>query len=753
MVTDSLGARIIEANITVTHGPTGQVWALTTSPEGSYTAPTLLPGHYQLAAEATGFKRLERAVTVEAGTTTRVDVTLDVGELSETVTVRGAVPLLRHDQHQVGGVVKREQIENLPLNGRNFLELAKLEPGMTSPIRAPGSRTFVASLGAGLQSIPRVGYTRVTVDGANANAWGEIGTALQVSPEVVEEFQLSTVNFDSATSLTTNGAINVVTRSGGDEYRGSGFFFYRDHSLSAYPGLGRDARNPDPFFERRQTGYSMGGPIRRNRAFFFTSYERNDQYSVVSSQPTSGDLAHLGGIFPSPSFGNQFSARVDARLTSNHNAFARYTHDGSRAFGGITLPSGWFRETARIDQSIAGFTSVLPSGIANELRFSHFYHRVFGTPMDSQDCPGCFGVGAPRISVSGAGLIFGTTPAASSFVAHRYQLSDSLTWQRGEHRLRFGFDWEHTSGRSWRGDSDLLVISLFSPQRVRQWNQAALPGAQIPLPVSFATVDDVLKLPLQRFEITVGPGSLLDRDFRPERILDLYRLYAADTWRAGSRLTLNFGLGWSYEPNALNHDLTKPVLLASILGPDRLEAPAAPVANFSPTLGFAWTATRDAKTVIRGGIGRYYDPANSRAAAPLASRPRPPDGFRFQYPLEWPLAGFSRADAAHRARTAIHPSRHSRRSVRSAQPGEPRLHVPEHRSQQGGREPPRSIVRAAFCDPYRPGRPTRARGQLPRERRLRLEALCWHLHQRHRLQPLQQRTGAFPSCLQRRPAR
>src|SRR6185503_19301062 len=104
-----------------------------------------------------------------------------------------------------------------------------------------------------------------TVDGASIVSIGTIGTGLQVSQEVVQEFQLSTVNFDLSTSLTTNGAINIVTRSGGNQFHGSGFYFYRDHNLAAYSGLKRDSNNPDPFFQRSQFGYHLGGPVARDR--------------------------------------------------------------------------------------------------------------------------------------------------------------------------------------------------------------------------------------------------------------------------------------------------------------------------------------------------------------------------------------------------------------------------------------------------------------------------------------------------------
>ena len=272
VVTDPAGARVGGARVTIVNRDSGLRRSLTTSTEGDFTAVALPAGTYQLTAEATGFHRLERTTVVEAGTTTTVNLSLQIGDVSEQVTVDDAAPLINYEQHQVGGVVSRKQIENLPLNGRNFLDLAKLEPGVTNPVQATNNRILVPTLGAGLQVNPRIGYTRVTVDGANINLIASIGATLQVSQEAVQEFQISTVNFDLSTSLTTDGAINIVTRSGGKDFHGSGFYFYRDHNLAAYPGLSHDPKNPNPFFQRIQFGFQLGGPIRKDRAFFFTSY-------------------------------------------------------------------------------------------------------------------------------------------------------------------------------------------------------------------------------------------------------------------------------------------------------------------------------------------------------------------------------------------------------------------------------------------------------------------------------------------------
>lgn len=611
VVTDPAGARVAGAQVSLTNRDSGLARNLITSAEGYYIAAALPPGTYQATAEAPGLRLVKRWATVEAGTTTSVNFTLEISDVTTKVTVSDVAPLINYEQHQVGGLVSRTEIETLPLNGRNFLDLAKLEPGVTNPIHGSNNRIFVPLLGAGLQSPPRIGYTRVTVDGGSINLIGTPGAVLQVSQEAVQEFQIATLNFDLSTSLTTDGAVNIVTRSGGNNFHGGAFYFYRDHKVAAYPGLQRDPTNPDPLFQRDQFGFVISGPMRKNRAFFFTNYERNDQRGVLSIQPLSPDFAPLGGIFPSPFLGNQFNVRVDARLNRNQNGFVRYTHDGNSLFGpsnvvGNALPSGWSRISNRADQSLIGLTSIFSQSLVNDLRFSYFYFRSMEAPADVDDCPGCLGVGAPRIIITDPGVAFGTTRWLVG-PASRYELAESLMWQRSSHRLRFGFDFEHNNAAVSILDQEPAVIELYSPRQVRNFNATQPPTAQIPLPSSFLTLDNILLLPLKSFVTAVGPGlAPIERGFRTDRVQDLYRLYVADTWRIHPRLTLNYGLAWSFEPHSLNVDLNKPKLLTAILGANNLNPPHAQRNNFAPMIGFAWAA-HDGKTVIRGGAGRYFD--------------------------------------------------------------------------------------------------------------------------------------------------
>src|SRR5258708_17162096 len=213
------------------------------------------------------FQRMVSTASVEAGSTTTADFVLRLGDVKESVTVDSASPQIRYDSHSVGGVITGAEIQNLPLKGRSFLELAKLEPGVQPPWRSGGNKTQVPVLGA--PGGPSGSGTRVTVDGGSTMAVGSFSSALGFSQEVVQEFQISTVNLDLSTGLTNNGAINVVPRSGSNDLHGSGFYFFRDHNLTAYPGLKRDAANPDPFFQRRHVCYHAGGPSRPKQLVLF----------------------------------------------------------------------------------------------------------------------------------------------------------------------------------------------------------------------------------------------------------------------------------------------------------------------------------------------------------------------------------------------------------------------------------------------------------------------------------------------------
>ena len=330
IVSDPSGATVAGASLTAVNLATGLTRTTTASEQGDYSLPALLAGQYQLTVEASDFQRVVRSAVVGAGTTTTVNFVLSLGRLSESITVDMVAPQIRYDSHSVSGLITRSQIENLPLNGRSILELAKLEPGgQLSPTRGSNNRTFVPVLAQ--TGVINGARTRVTVDGGSIMAIGNGGSSMGFSQEVVQEFQVTSVNLDLSTGLGNGAAVNVVTRSGSKGLHGTAFYFFRDHNLSAYPALGERA-NPDPFFQRRQFGFALGGPVRRDRLFFFGNLERNEQRGVSGTTLVSPDFAHFSRITATPIFGNQFSARLDARISdSKAPSFATHT----MAVGGI----------------------------------------------------------------------------------------------------------------------------------------------------------------------------------------------------------------------------------------------------------------------------------------------------------------------------------------------------------------------------------------------------------------------------------
>src|SRR5262245_61848067 len=523
VVRDPSGAAVTGAQVKLVSLATGLTRAVGASEQGAYSFPALLPGEYKVSAEVQGFRSVVQPATVEAGATTTLDFALPIGDTTDSITVDGASPQMRYDSHTVGGLVTQAQIQGLPHNGRSFLELAKLEPGVQPPARASSNRYFVPALGQPVGNSGR--GTRVTVDGGSIMAVGNGGSAMGFSVEIVQEFQIATVNFDLTTGLTNGAAINVATRSGGNELHGAGFYFFRDHTLAAYPALNRDPADPDPFLQRRQFGFALGGPIRCDRVFFFGNYERNEQRGVAATTLLTEEFEHLSRITPSPFFGNQLSLRLDGKLSNAHTAFIRYSHDGVRAFGPTTLqsnayPSAWTRQQAWADQSILGLTSVLGDTLVNDLRFSYFYVNSSQEGPTEQECPGCLGVGAPSITVA-QDLVIGRS-TFQHILGRRFHLNDYVTWQRAAHRARFGVDWEYNRGGILMVSNELATLTLFSPQQARQ--------ANIPLPSAFRTLDEILQLPLQSVTVGIGDPRVPQENGSLVRTWNTLRLFFQDTW-------------------------------------------------------------------------------------------------------------------------------------------------------------------------------------------------------------------------------
>ncbi len=601
-------------DITITNHDTKIQRRITSAQDGAFTAASLPAGNYYVSAAAEGFHTLQRTATVQAGQVSTVDLAMEIGVASQVLSVKDEAAAMDYTSHTIAGVITQDRIDSLPLNGRDFLQLSMLEPGVTASPNKVGqyNKQFDVSILGGSSANNSV---RITVDGATVQDSITGGTQQNFSQEVVQEFQLSSTNFDLSTGIAAGGAINVVTRSGGNDFHGAAFFYFRDHDLAAYPYLARDPNEPaSPFFARRQEGFWFGGPIVKDKLFFFSSLEHINQTAVFSAFPSNPLFDNLGANTSSPYHANELTERFDWRVNSANNAFLRYSHDGNKSYappGNGDLPSDWNVNTNWADSGVASLITVFTPTLVNEFRYSYTFWSNSNLPPSAAQCPApCVGLGGPMITIVGVNdFALGNSPTApQTRLLRRHSFADNLSSQKGSHSLKYGGYWEYQKGTGTYAYYDPAAMELWSPAQVQAFNATVAPQYQISIPATFTSIKDLLKLPVYSFQMGIGDPSQPPAFNRSAADHDnLFHLYAEDTWKIRPRLNLNYGLAWSYETGALNHDLTKPAYLAPLFGAGGLGAERQSPHNFSPMLGFAWTVTRDNKTVVRGGAAIYYD--------------------------------------------------------------------------------------------------------------------------------------------------
>jgi Carboxypeptidase regulatory-like domain/TonB-dependent Receptor Plug Domain len=319
-VTDPSGAVVPNAKVTITNLDTNQMRETTTSSSGNYSSGSLLPGNYGVKVEAAGFSPVDTHVTVQISTTTAANIRMSLHGNAEVVEVRGGTSQVNTEQATVQGVLNAEQIDTLPINGRNFLDLAQLEPG----VQVQDGANFDPTKGgfSGISVGGRQGRsTRIEVDGLDVTD-ENVGTTLSnYSASAIQEFSIQQSTLDLASELTSSGAVNVATRTGTNSWHGEGFYLFRDKALAANFTGGQDSP-----YQRNHFGGRFGGPILKDKLFFFLNAERVRQTLGV---PVSfgAPFDNLTGAANEPFKERLLFGRVDWQVTQSARAFYRINYD------------------------------------------------------------------------------------------------------------------------------------------------------------------------------------------------------------------------------------------------------------------------------------------------------------------------------------------------------------------------------------------------------------------------------------------
>jgi Carboxypeptidase regulatory-like domain/TonB dependent receptor len=607
IVTDPHQAVVSGSHISATNVATGIIRETISNADGLYSIPNLSAGSYDVRIEAAGFAAGDfKSVQLEAGRVTTLDASLKLASVGQIVSVSGATTSVELTQSMIQGQINSQTIETLPLNGRNFLELAYLIPGNRPAPNFDPTKTNTLEVSS-VGGIGRGG--NITVDGGDNNDEVVGGTLSNFPQDSVQEFQIATARFTAEVGRSGNSIINIVTKSGTNQYHGSLFDYERNRNLQALPYT-FDRSLPTPPFDREQFGGSIGGPLKVNRVWWFASGEyRNQNAAIETGTRDFSTLTILDTSAPAPLRETLFSTRVDYQINTNNTLMARYSFNRSTDTAAAEPASVTPQETAAERQnSLNRFNSVVGTWVrtisptkVNSLLF-HFDNFLNSIP----EFPNSLPTTDPNLGLTNELIFPGLADGVNFNVPqsthlNRYQIGDNFSWALGKHTLHFGGDYQHPTATG--------EINVFGSGSVFLTSNFFLPGKDL-------NGDGVLN----DLDIPIGGAAKSAAPIQPvpiPRISNTYiGLYLQDDWRVTHNLTLNLGLRWDFDTDATGTDPdhgpcpslfvqpTQPcVWMANVI--DLRRHPDAK--NFGPRVGFAYDPFGKGTTVIRGGFGIYYD--------------------------------------------------------------------------------------------------------------------------------------------------
>jgi hypothetical protein len=609
-ITDSTGAVVPGANILLTSKETGYSKSLKTDGSGVYSVGPLNPGHYVLNITAQGFQTLSVQTVIRVGTATSGTYKLTIGSEATKIVVDAGAIQVNTDQAGVSDVITRDQIQSLPINGRNFLDIAQLQPGV---ILQSGETFDPTKAGYSAISVGGVSgrTTRILLDGQDITDETVGTTIMNVDEGAVDEFQLNRSTQDVSGEVTSTGQVLVATRSGTNDFHGETFYNFQDHTV----GFARTTGGFDAPFQRNQFGGSVGGPIIHDKLYFFANSERikQDEEGSATTSPTFAAIQAQYPFIPSPYRETYSTVRLDYNGPLNVHYFVRgaynvnssdsnfgdlYSLYNSRnnvpaIVGGADFATGRFTHSVRVGYE--KFHNLLNGGTGG---LTSIYNPVYA--------------GGGSVTLADGGDNFYAGPnylAPQGTYQSDKQFRYDGTWTRGINTFKFGASLNRLLGGGF--------AAFFGPSLYTAFGQgSAINGGADPTAYSA----EYYLIGNGNGFFTEKPGFGLNgggvEDWRSGA-------YVADSVKLTPSFTLVAGLRWSVDTDRANQDLATP--LCSSVDPslqfsgctgdtplfDQFQAGLGkkthqPYGNFGPQAGFVFSPG-DHKTSVRGGIGIFYE--------------------------------------------------------------------------------------------------------------------------------------------------
>jgi hypothetical protein len=600
-VLDPNGAAISTAKVVLISKETGRRVPLDVTSAGQFNSGPITPGSYTVRIEAAGFKTVERAYEIQIGQIASANVSMEIGASSTVITVEASSVQVNLDQASVQGVLTQDQIENLPINGRNFLDLAQLEPG----VQIQDGNNFDPTK-VGFSSISfggRFGRTaRIEVDGVDISDETVGTTTSGVPASALQEFQVSQSSLDLSQELTSSGGVNLTTRSGTNSVHGEAFGYFRDSSMAAaLPGP------PSPF-QRSQFGGNVGGPIQKDKLFFFLDAERTKQdLQAPVPIPSSDPLNSFSGGFSSPFRETNLLSRADYNLKDKIKLFYKYSYFQNLAvstFGAISFQPFQDKNYTRTHTAGADFNT---GPFSHSIRFEYLKFQnnlsdsVVGSGLPFADFPLSLNIG--NVFATGPNLLAPQTTPQSD---HQLKYDGSRIW--GSHVIRFGVAFNHLQGGGFAKFFS-ITPSVFDPEDSGDIAFANLqsfvcPGGQTGAacpynyPIDAALIGNGLGFSTENKAFGFPLGGL-----GPDNRLGVY---LGDSWKVKPNLTFTYGLRYVRDTGRTDSDLNSITVLNNFL-PGLGDRVHQANGNLAPQVGLAWDPWKNGRTVIRAGVGLFYE--------------------------------------------------------------------------------------------------------------------------------------------------